>query len=77
MQMRGVNEPNKESDSADSDQHNPKSMAKVAGRDLEWGPEHGRETFSNIESFINWNVLNRLVRSGTRNKDLFEYWKFY
>ena len=35
MQMRGVNQPNEKSDSADSVQHNPQSMAKVAKRDLE------------------------------------------
>ena len=61
MQMRGVNQPNEKSDSADSVQHNLQTMAAVAGRDLEWGPGHGRKTFSNIENlFIETRWIVRL-----------------
>ena len=53
MQMRGVNQPKEKSESADSNEDNPCIIAKVAGTDLERGPGHGRNTFSNVESFIN------------------------
>ena len=42
MQMRGANQPNEKSDSADSNEDNPCSIAKVAGTDLERGPGHER-----------------------------------
>ena len=53
MQMRGANQPNEKSDSADSNEDNPCSIAEVAETDLERGPGHGRKTYTNVESFIN------------------------
>jgi len=58
MQMRGVNKAKEKSESADSVQNNSLSMVAVARKDLDWGLGHWRKTFSNVESFINWNTRN-------------------
>ena len=72
-QMRGVNEPNEKSDSSDSVQHNPQSMAEVARNETRDTEERPFRMLKVI--IIETRGIPRLCLSLGRKgkKDLFEY----